>query len=102
MDKNNTFILEKIGPVWYYGIVVIPNRHCNKELVNDPETTGKFMHRFSWLKDSEIGQLVYEWNWLAGWYKEPNGRCEPKAIHYTEGGPGLKNMNVVNMLLTGY
>ena len=39
------------------------------------------MHRFSWLKDSEIGQLPHEWNWLAGWYKEPNGRCV-QVIHY--------------------
>ena len=65
------------------------NRNCNKELVNDPETTGKFMHRFSWLKDSEIGQLSHEWNWLAGWYKEPMDGA-PKAIHYTEGGPWFK------------
>ena len=47
------------------------------------------MHRFSWLKDSEIGQLSHEWNWLAGWYKESMDGA-PKAIHYTEGGPWFK------------
>ena len=31
------------------------NKKITLELVNDPETTGKFLHRFSWLDDSEIG-----------------------------------------------
>jgi len=61
---------------------VIPSM-VNKE-------TGKFMHRFSWLKDSEIGELSHEWNWLVGWYKEPQDG-KPKALHYTEGGPWFKN-----------
>jgi len=52
--------------------------------------TGKFMHRFGWLKDSEIGSIGHEWNWLVGWYKEPQDG-KPKALHYTEGGPWFKN-----------
>ena len=31
----------------------------------------KYLHRFSWLKDEEIGSLPLQWNWLAGWYNEP-------------------------------
>ena len=27
--------------------------------------TGKFLHRFAWLEDSDIGELPPEWNWLA-------------------------------------
>lgn len=65
------------------------NRAVTKELVNDPSTTGQYMHRFSWLKDEEIGILSHEWNWLVGWYKEPYDGT-PKAIHYTEGGPWFK------------
>lgn len=66
------------------------NQNLNVELINDTETTGKYLHRFSWLKDEEIGTLSPEWNWLAGWYKEPeDGR--PKLIHYTEGGPWFEN-----------
>lgn len=62
------------------------NRKITTSLVNDPEITGKYLHRFSWLEDEEIGSISHEWNWLAGWYQEPeNG--SPKAIHYTEGGP---------------
>lgn len=66
------------------------NRLLTRELVNNPETTGAYLHRFSWLKDEEIGEISHEWNWLVGWYKQPlNG--EPKALHYTEGGPWFEN-----------
>jgi len=66
------------------------NQNLNVELINDPEITGKYLHRFSWLKDEEIGELKPEWNWLAGWYKEPDDG-KPKLIHYTEGGPWFEN-----------
>lgn len=66
------------------------NKKVNKELVNDPATTGKYLHRFSWLEDSEIGSIPHTWNWLAGWYKEPQDGT-PNAIHYTEGGPWFEN-----------
>ena len=66
------------------------NKLLTRELVNNPETTGAYLHRFSWLKDEEIGEISHEWNWLVGWYKQPlNG--EPKALHYTEGGPWFEN-----------
>ena len=60
-----------------------------KSLVNDPEIDGKYLHRFSWLDDSEIGKISHEWNWLVGWYKEPEDG-NPKFLHYTEGGPWFK------------
>ncbi len=62
------------------------NKKVTRDLVNDPETTGKFLHRFSWLEDKEIGNISHEWNWLVGWYSETSDGS-PKAIHYTEGGP---------------
>jgi lipopolysaccharide biosynthesis glycosyltransferase len=65
------------------------NKKCTKELVNNIETTGAFLHRFSWLEDEEIGELSHEWNWLVGWYKEPEDGS-PKFLHYTEGGPWFK------------
>ena len=66
------------------------NKKLTTKLVNDPETTGAYLHRFSWLKDEEIGEISHEWNWLAGWYTE-NDDGYPKAIHYTEGGPWFEN-----------
>ena len=65
------------------------NRVLTKDFVNDPEIDGKYLHRFSWLKDKEVGQLSHEWNWLVGWYKEPKDG-KPKFLHYTEGGPWFK------------
>ena len=66
------------------------NLQVNKQLVNDPNTTGKYLHRFSWLKDEEIGSIPHKWNWLVGWYNEPNDG-KPSAIHYTEGGPWFEH-----------
>lgn len=62
------------------------NKVVNLDLVNSQ--TGKYLHRFGWLKDQEIGKISLEWNWLVGWYKEPDDG-KPKALHYTVGGPWL-------------
>jgi hypothetical protein len=69
------------------------NQQVIPSMVN--KETGKFMHRFSWLKDEEIGAISHEWNWLEGWYKEPQDG-KPKAIHFTEGGPWFKNCQDVD------
>ena len=66
------------------------NAKLTQNLVNDPKITGAYLHRFSWLKDKEVGELSPEWNWLVGHYKEPKDGT-PKLIHYTEGGPWFEN-----------
>ena len=66
------------------------NQKITVDLINDPETTGKYLHRFAWLNDEEIGSIPHEWNWLVGWYKTPTDGV-PKALHYTEGGPWFEN-----------
>ena len=66
------------------------NKQINSSVVNNTEITGKYLHRFSWLQDSEIGQLSHEGNWLTDWYKEPEDG-KPKLLHYTEGGPWFEN-----------
>ena len=60
------------------------NKVLTKDVVNSE--TGQFLHRFSWLKDDEIGEIPREWNWLVDWYHEPEDG-KPKLLHYTEGGP---------------
>ena len=66
------------------------NKKVTKQLVNDPEITGAYLHRFSWLADKDIGLLGPQWNWLVGWYVE--GRDgSPSLLHYTEGGPWFPN-----------
>lgn len=60
----------------------------NKALTVDAVNTkpGSYLHAFSWIPDESIGEIPVEWNWLEG-YSEP---CEPKAVHFTRGGPWFK------------
>ena len=64
------------------------NKKLDLKLVNSE--TGKYLHRFGWLNDDEIGKVSNEWNWLVNWYKEPDDG-NPKALHFTEGGPWFEN-----------
>lgn len=43
------------------------------------------LHRFTWLKDDEIGGLDVRWNWLVGEYAEPP--ADVRNVHWTVGGP---------------
>ena len=56
--------------------------------------TGKYLHRFSWLDDSDIGELPPEWNWLAIEYPE---NTKAKLIHYTLGTPCFKDYRDTEM-----
>jgi hypothetical protein len=43
------------------------------------------LHRFTWLRDEDIGELDVKWNWLVGEYNNPpEDICN---IHWTIGGP---------------
>ena len=66
------------------------NKKLTSDLVNNESFNGAYFHRFLWLDDHEIGKISHEWNWLVEWYKEPDDG-EPKALHYTEGGPWFKD-----------
>ena len=56
--------------------------------------TGKYLHRFSWLDDIDIGELPPEWNWLAIEYPENK---KAKIIHYTLGTPCFKDYQDTEM-----
>ena len=64
------------------------NAALTQDLVNDLEINGAYLHRFSWLKDEEIGELDHTWNYLVGVYDDID---TPNLIHYTEGGPWFEN-----------
>ena len=64
------------------------NAKLTQDMVNDTELNGAYFHRFSWLKDEEIGKLDHTWNYLVGVYDDIE---KPKLIHYTEGGPWFEN-----------
>ena len=59
--------------------------------------TGKYLHRFSWLDDEDIGKLPIDWNWLAIEY--PNNP-KAKIIHYTLGTPCFKDYRNSEMAVT--
>ena len=61
--------------------------------------TGKYLHRFEWCKDEEIGELDSTFNFLVNnhvslelnpEYVGKNAVKNPKVLHYTDGGPWFK------------
>jgi hypothetical protein len=66
-------------------VMLFNNARC-RTLTDDYVNTasGLDLHRFRWIRDSEIGALPLEWNWLVGEYAyNPNA----KVAHFTIGGP---------------
>jgi hypothetical protein len=49
--------------------------------------TGLELHSFSWLDDSEIGELSPEWNYLVGYTPR---MLNPFLVHWTEGAPCMR------------
>ena len=68
-------------------------RKLTVEAVNSE--TGAYLHRMEWARDSEIGSLPTEWNWLEGWNEKPKSGY-PACVHYTRGGPWFKNWQDVD------
>ncbi len=62
-------------------------RALTPDVVNTADPA--YLHRFSWLNDSEIGELDKGWNYLEGWYAPDYDKL--KAVHYTLGGPWFEN-----------
>ncbi len=78
--------------------VILWNCSHPKHKILTPEfiqnQTGKYLHRFSWLDDGEIGEIPLEWNWLAIEYPENK---DAKLIHYTLGTPCFKEYEKTDM-----
>jgi len=63
--------------------------HNNFTLDDVNTKPGRWLHNFLWLKDSEIGSINEEWNWLEGYSSE---KINPKIVHFTRGGPWFNNL----------
>tara|TARA_R110000868_G_scaffold184282_2_gene425833 strand:- start:2320 stop:3060 length:741 start_codon:yes stop_codon:yes gene_type:complete len=48
--------------------------------------SGKFLHEFQWLQESEIGELDSSWNFIPY-----HSTGTPNIIHWTEGGPWFEH-----------
>jgi lipopolysaccharide biosynthesis glycosyltransferase len=89
-QKQTTYPRKNWSSMMLFNCEHPKNKKLTKEFINKPDIDGKFLHRFSWLEDKDIGRVSHEWNWLVGVYKE-DGKHTPSAIHYTDGGPWFKN-----------
>jgi lipopolysaccharide biosynthesis glycosyltransferase len=89
--KNNKKYLDNINvdyPKKNWSSVIIWNCSHPKNKMLTPEfissQDGKFLHRFMWLDEEDIGELPVEWNWLAIEYPS---NPDAKLVHYTLGTP---------------
>lgn len=62
------------------------NRVLTTDMVNT-HNPGRDFHQLKWLNDNQIGSIPLNWNCLDDYYHLDN----PKAIHYTDGGPWFDN-----------
>ncbi len=80
--KNEDYPRKNWSSVILWNCSSFPNRKLTPEFVQ--QSTGSFLHRFTWLDDARIGELPKEWNWLPDEYG-PNP--DAKLLHYTLGTP---------------
>ena len=48
------------------------------------ESPAGYLHEFQWCDNKSIGSIPHTYNYLVGYY---NDISDPKAVHYTDGGP---------------
>lgn len=73
--------------LWNCGhIAHFKSRHRIRRAIEEGD--GKFLHRFGWLEEKDIGDLPIEWNWLP---QEHGDNPEAKLVHFTAGIPGFKH-----------
>ncbi len=81
-SPNEDYPRKNWSSVILWNCNAIRNRQLDPEFVQ--KSTGAFLHRFSWIDDSRLGELPSEWNWLPDEYG-PNPNA--KLLHYTLGTP---------------
>jgi hypothetical protein len=80
--KNEDYPRKNWSSVILWNCNSWPNRKLTPEFVQSQP--GSYLHRFSWLDDSRIGELPKEWNWLPD---ELGANADAKLLHYTLGTP---------------
>jgi lipopolysaccharide biosynthesis glycosyltransferase len=81
-SKNENYPCKNWSSVILWNCEHPANKKLTPELIQD--STGAFLHRFTWLKENQVGQLPIEWNWLPDEYGANPGA---KLCHYTLGTP---------------
>ena len=81
-SPNEDYPRKNWSSVILWNCNALRNRILTPEFVQ--QSTGAFLHRFSWIDDERLGELPAEWNWLDVEY-EWNPMA--KLVHYTLGTP---------------
>jgi len=84
-NKNENYPRKNWSSLILWNCAHPANRVLTPQFISN--STGSFLHRFSWLTDELIGELPNEWNWLDIEYPfNPNA----KLVHFTLGTPCFK------------
>jgi hypothetical protein len=81
-NRNESYPRKNWSSVVLFNCAHPENRILTPEFV--AQQTGAFLHRFSWLKDEQIGDIPLEWNWLVREYED---KPDAALLHYTIGTP---------------
>ena len=96
MDKTNRPYDKK----YWSSLMYFNNEKCKRLNIDYVSTTeAGNLHGFKWLdSDDQIGELPVAYNMLVGYYnfKDLPYTRLPKAIHFTDGGPWLKQYRDVD------
>jgi len=81
-SKNENYPRKNWSSVIIWNCESAANKQLTPEFVQ--QSTGAELHRFTWIRDEQIGDLPAEWNWLPDEYG-PNLNAD--LLHYTLGAP---------------
>jgi len=81
-SKNENYPRKNWSSVIIWNCESPANKRLTPEFVQ--QSTGAELHRFTWIRDEQIGDLPAEWNWLPDEYG-PNINAD--LLHYTLGAP---------------
>ena len=81
-SKNENYPRKNWSSVIIWNCESTANKQLTPEFVQ--RSTGAELHRFTWIRDEQIGDLPAEWNWLPDEYG-PNLNAD--LLHYTLGAP---------------
>lgn len=86
LEANNVdYPRKNFSSVILWNCAHFSNRVLVPEYVADAPVS--FLHRFQWLADKDIGELLPDWNYLVGEYPP----LSPALLHFTLGIPGIKH-----------
>lgn len=91
-NKNENYPRKNWSSVILWNCSHPSNRVLTPQFVSNHD--GKYLHRFSWLEDEEIGNLPMKWNWLSSEYEN---NADAALIHYTLGTPCFRDWSDAGM-----